>query len=403
MNLEAAVITAVCTNKDIGSVLTENADDLFTSHRDVWEGVKSYYMKYKAVPDVEVIVDKFPDFEPVSGNGQSAYYVDKLRNEYIGNRLREIILQGGTSLKTNSSLRVLQQLQADTAALSKFTNIVKDLDLMDVENAETHYLATKARSDVMGGSPGIATGIKAIDTAYSTGMAPGHLIYIIGWPSRGKSWLTTLLAVNAWKQGFRPMIVSLEMSPEVVRDRVYTVMGEGAFSNTRLTRGDINIDDFRSKTKRMFADRNSFIVVSSEGVNDVTPNVVQGKIDQHKPDIVFLDYHQLFTDNRKSTSPVERNMNISREFKLLAINNNIPVVDITAATSNDVSDRNDPPMLAQVAWSKSLEYDADMAMAAHKEGDIIEVVSRKNRYGPEFGLFMNWDVDSGVIRESFDR
>jgi len=144
-------------------------------------------------------------------------------------------------------------------------------------------------------------------------------------------------------------------------------------------------------------------VVSSEGVNDVTPNVVQGKIDQHKPDIVFLDYHQLFTDNRKSTSPVERNMNISREFKLLAINNNIPVVDITAATSNDVSDRNDPPMLAQVAWSKSLEYDADMAMAAHKEGDIIEVVSRKNRYGPEFGLFMNWDVDSGVIRESFDR
>ena len=62
MNTESAVITSVCTNKDIATVLAENIDEVFTSHRDVCEGLKSYYLKFKAVPDVSVLTDKFKDF-----------------------------------------------------------------------------------------------------------------------------------------------------------------------------------------------------------------------------------------------------------------------------------------------------------------------------------------------------
>ena len=36
------------------------------------------------------------------------------------------------------------------------------------------------------------------------------------------------------------------------------------------------------------------------------------------------------------------------------------------ATADDISDHNSPPMLSQVAWSKAIEYDADMAMAVHR-------------------------------------
>jgi hypothetical protein len=61
-------------------------------------------------------------------------------------------------------------------------------------------------------------------------------------------------------------------------------------------------------------------------------------------------------------------------------------------------------MLHHVAWSKAIEYDADMAMAVHKPGDsdIMEIVSRKNRHGAEFGLWLNWDIDTGVVTETFD-
>ena len=405
MNTEATLISAVCKNKDISTLLADNVDELFTSHRDIWEGLKSYYYKFKAVPEVGVLQDKFKDFEPdPNTKAETGYYLDALKNEYLSARLKSIMLKGGSLLKEEAASRVLSQMQIQLAGLSKFTNNVRDLDVIDLESAERHFQSVKERSAVMGGSPGILTGFKAIDAAYPTGMAPGHLIVAIGWPGKGKTWFTSYLACKAWEQGFKPMIVSLEMSPENMRDRIYTMLGSGLFRASDLSRGDINIDTFKDWGKTKFEGKNSFVLVSNEGTSEVTPATIQGKIDQHKPDLVILDYHQLFNDNKRSNSEVERNRNISREFKLLAVSNNIPVIDITAATADDISDQDNPPMMSQVAWSKAIEYDADMAMAVHRYPgtNMIEIVSRKNRHGHEFDFYLDWDINKGIIKELYD-
>ena len=404
MNTESAVITAICENKDIATVLSGNVDEIFTSHRDVWEGLKSYYLKFKSIPDISVLTDKFKDFEPVNVKGETAYYLDQLKNEYLASRLRNLLLTAGSSLKTDASSRVIAQMQSELATLGKLTSNVRDVDLTDYKEAEKHFQAIKDRSDIMGGSPGIRTGFKAIDYAYPTGMAPGHLIVMIGWPGKGKTWFSSYLACKAWEQGFKPMIVSLEMTPENMRDRIYTMMGSGLFKASDFARGDINIDQFDDWGSKKFTDKNQFILVSNEGMGEVTPNVIQGKIDQYKPDIVILDYHQLFADNQNSKGPTERNMNISKSFKKLAMSNNIPIIDITAATAEEVADHDSPPMLSQVAWSKAIEYDADMAIAIHKNSDsnIMEIVSRKNRHGTEFGMYLDWDLNRGIVKEVYD-
>jgi replicative DNA helicase len=405
MNTEATLISAVCKNKDISVLLADNVDEIFTSHRDIWEGLKSYYYKFKAVPEVGILQEKFKDFDPDTNiKGETAYYLDKLKNEYLTSRIKNIILKGGSMLKEDAASRVLSQMQSQLSMLSKFTNNVRDLEVTDIENASKHFESVKLRSATMGGSPGIKTGFEAIDLAYPTGMAPGHLIVAIGWPGRGKTWFTSYLACKAWEQGFKPMIVSLEMSPENMRDRIYTMMGSGLFRASDLSKGEINIDDFRSWGQKKFDNKNGFVLVSNEGMSEVTPATIQGKIDQHKPDLVILDYHQLFSDNKKSMGATERNMNISREFKMLAMTNNIPIIDITAATMDDVSDQDNPPMLSQVAWSKAIEYDADMAIAIHKYTgtNMIEVVSRKNRHGQEFGMYLDWDINRGLVKEIYE-
>ena len=404
MNTEAAVISSVCKNKDISTLLADNVDELFQSHKDVWDGLKSYYMKFKSVPEVGVLTDRYRDFTVVDTTAETGYYLDQLKNDFISSKLKNILLKSGSALKENAAARVLADIQKDLSSLNKHTNNVRDLDLTDFKNAESHIIALRDRSAAMGGSPGIATGFKAIDYAYPTGMAPGHLIVAIGWPGRGKTWFTSYLACRAWEQGFKPMIVSLEMSPENMRDRIYTMLGSGMFRASDFSRGDINLDDFNSWGEKKFKDKNGFIVVSNEGLADVTPQTIQAKIDQHKPDIVICDYHQLFTDTKRSNSEVERNRNISREFKMLAVTNNIPIIDITAATMDDVSDQDSPPLMSQVAWSKAIEYDADMAMAIHRHPDtnIIEVVSRKNRHGKNFSFYLDWDIDRGIIKEIYE-
>jgi len=404
MNTEAELLSAVCKNKDISTLLADNVDEIFTSHKDIWDSLKSYYYKFKAVPEVGILMERFKDFEPVETKAETGYYLDKLKNEYLTGRLKNIIIQSGSALKEDAATRVLGDLQSKLSQLSKFTNHVRDVDVTDIELAEKHFLAVKERSSIMGGAPGILTGFDAIDKAYPTGMAPGHLIVAIGWPGRGKTWFTSYLACKAWEQGFKPMIVSLEMSPENMRDRIYTMMGSGLFRASDFARGDVNVDTFRSWGQKRFENKNGFILVSNEGMGEVNANTIQSKIDQHKPDLVILDYHQLFSDNKRSTGATERNMNVSREFKMLAMTNNIPVIDITAATMDDITDQDAPPMLSQVAWSKAIEYDADMAIAIHKYTDtnMIEVVSRKNRHGQEFNVFLDWDINRGIIKEIYE-
>jgi replicative DNA helicase len=404
MNTESELISAVCKNKDISTLLADNVDEVFTSHRDIWDSLKAYYYKFKAVPEVGVLMERFKDFDPVETNAETGYYLDKLKNEFLKARLKNIILQSGASLKEDAAARVISDMQVKLSQLSKFTNNVRDVDVTDIDAAERHFLAVKERSAAMGGSPGILTGFEAIDKAYPTGMAPGHLIVAIGWPGRGKTWFTSYLACKAWEQGFKPMIISLEMSPEDMRNRIYTMMGSGLFRASDFAKGDVNVDNLRSWGNKKFENKNGFILVSNEGMGEVNANTVQAKIDQHKPDLVILDYHQLFSDNKKSTGATERNMNVSREFKMLAMTNNIPVIDITAATMDDIADQDNPPMLSQVAWSKAIEYDADMAIAIHKytNTNMIEVVSRKNRHGQEFNMFLDWDINRGVIKEIYE-
>ena len=404
MNTEAELISAICKNKDISVLLSDNVDEIFTSHKDIWDALKSYYYTFKAVPEAGILQEKFKDFEPVTANAETAYYLEKLKNEFLSAKLKSVILQAGSSLKEDAASRVLADMQGKLSNLTRFTSNVRDVDVTDFESAERYFTSLKERSAAMGGSQGILTGFDAIDKAYPTGMAPGHLIVAIGWPGRGKTWFTSYLACKAWEQGFKPMIVSLEMSPENMRDRIYTMLGSGLFKASDFSKGDINIDDFRTWGQKKFTGKNSFVLVSNEGVGDVTPATVQGKIDQHKPDLVILDYHQLFNDTKKSNSEVERNRNISREFKLLAVRNAIPVIDITAATADDISDQDDPPMMSQVAWSKAIEYDADMAMAIHKTPgtNMIEVVSRKNRHGNEFDFFLDWDINRGIIKPIYE-
>ena len=243
MNTEATLISAVCKNKDISTLLADNVDDLFVSHKDIWDSLKSYYYKFKAVPELGVLQEKFKDLEYVDTNAETGYYLDKLKNEYISNRLKNIIIRGGSALKEEAASRVLAQMQSDLATLSRYTNNVRDLDITDIDNAARHFESVRDRSAAMGGAPGILTGFDAIDKAYPTGMAPGHLIVAIGWPGRGKTWFTSYLACKAWEQGFKPMIISLEMSPENMRDRIYTMLGSGLFKASDLSKGDINIDD----------------------------------------------------------------------------------------------------------------------------------------------------------------
>lgn len=409
MNAEGRLIAGICTTQEMPQALTSGVDDLFVSHRDVWKELKNYYFKHRAMPPVSEVNKKFPGLDLEEVTLPVGYLIDELRESFTQRELVKIAKQLGDDVTNGSALLALDKLQQRAGSLAKNAHTARDIDVSDFMAQREHIEVVRERAAAMGGTVGIPTGLKSIDTSYFTGMAGGHLITVIGWPGRGKTWMMGYLAIQAWQRGFKPMIVSLEMSPEVMRDRLYTMMGSGMFSMEEFSRGEINLDTFDEWSGDYFANKTPFIVVSNEGVDEVTPSHVQAKVDQHRPDLVIIDYHQLMSDNAKSKNPVESARNISKQLKSMAIRNNIPVVDVVSATMDNVSDQNGPPMLSQVAWSKQIEYDADHAMAIHRmdeerEDDrvTIEVVCRKNRHGLLYDFFIEADLGHGIITETFD-
>lgn len=397
------VISAVVSNQDIHAILGEDAA-LFGAYGDVFDFLKHYYFKYKAVPAAELLTKEFRDLELVDTTAPTKFYLEGLRNDYVKSEMEDKILKAGKALQNGKTApEILTRLQTELAKLGRFTTSARDIDITNAEMAEEHFKKLREISDEKGGTPGISTGFKSIDSAYTTGMAGGHSIVIMGYTGRGKSMWSSLLAVKAWEQGYRPMIISLEMTPEEQMERIYAMMASGLFRISDLSRGHISIDDFRAWSGKRFAGKNSFVVVSNEGVSDVTPNVVQAKIDTHRPDIVILDYLQLMNDNGHTTAMTPRMLNLSREVKMLAVSNNIPVVSITAVTDEDGDKRDSPPILSQVAWSKGIEYDANLVIAAHRHDDsnLVELVGRKNRHGNLFGFYFDVDFDRGIWEEKF--
>ena len=149
--------------------------------------------------------------------------------------------------------------------------------------------------------------------------------------------------------GKKPLIISLEMTESEVRNRIYTIMGEGKFSHKKISNGTMDIDEFKEWAQKTFENSPPFYVISSDGLGDVSPSVIRGKIDQYKPDVVFIDYIQLMQPNSKTENEVVRIKNISRELKIMAISEQVPVIAIASATPEDATDMNSAPSLGQVA------------------------------------------------------
>lgn len=402
-NIEAKVISAVATHGDAFQIIGE-PKEIFQSYGDVFEFIRTYYISHKQAPSKSTINEEFPDVELPVVDAPTNFYVDQLKRHFVRKNTELVIEKIAESLdKGVAPSEVLDKGLTAFTRLTRYTSATVDLNITDYQSALEHFIREREQAGEEG-VVGIPTCIDSIDANYPTGLAAGQSIVVMGFSGAGKSFFTALLAVKAWLSGRRVMIVSLEMTPEEYRNRVYAMMSAGAFKSSDLARGLVDETDFQTWGKKSLERSSDFIVVSVDGISEMTPNRIQSKIDIHKPDLVIVDYAQLASDNDKTEAMTPRMLNLSRQIKLLAMANRIPMVLITAVTDEEGAKRDGPPRINQIAWSRGLEFDASLILAVHrhKGTNIVEVACRKNRYGDEFSFFFEVDFDSGIWKEMFD-
>lgn len=379
-------------------LLQANVENLLRTHTDVWNFIRLYFDNNGTVPPASLVVEKFRDFQPVDGVGATKHHLEELQTEYLNDSLKDILRSAAGEVQGGEGTKALDELITKTSELKKNTSAIRDIDATDLDSAVAYYENVQKMKET--GQVGIKTNLPGFDNYLPSGIMPGQLGVFLAYPGIGKSWMALYFAVQAWKQGKSPLIISLEMSETEVRNRIFAIMGEGLWSHRKLSNGEIEIDMLKKWHQNKVAGRPEFHIISNDSGGEVTPSVIRGKIDQYKPDFVVVDYLQLMSPNQKADSETVRMKNLSRELKLMAIGEEVPIIAISSATPDDVKDLSSAPTLGQTAWSRQIAYDADWVMALGRatNSDIIECVFRKNRNGFMGDFLVQVDFDKGYYR-----
>jgi replicative DNA helicase len=397
-NVESKLISAVLQDKQVHVLLQANVENILRTHNDIWTFIRNYSETNGTVPPVSLVVEKFRDFVPVDGIGATKYHLEELQAEYLNDSLKDILRTTATDVQAGQGSKALEDIIQKTSELKKNTAVIRDIDVTDIDSAVAYFEQVQKQNEL--GAIGIKTGLPGFDNYLPAGIMPGQLGVFLAYPGIGKSWLSLYFAVQAWRQGKSPLIISLEMSETEVRNRVFAIMGDGLWSHRKLSNGQVDIEDLKRWHKKELQGKPEFHIISNDQGGEVTPSVIRGKIDQYKPDFIIVDYLQLMSPNQKSDNETVRMKNLSRELKLMAIAEEVPIIAISSATPDDVTKLDTVPTLGQTAWSRQIAYDADWVMALGRgaNSDIIECVFRKNRNGFMGEFLVQVDFDKGWYR-----
>ena len=397
-NTEAKVISAVLQDKQLHVLLQANVETLLRTHNDVWNFIRLYAENNGTVPPSSLVVERFRDFEIIKDIGATKHHLEELQTEYLNDTLKDILRSAATEVQSGQGVLALEDLITKTSTLKKNTSSIRDIDATDIDSAIAYFENVKEQNAL--GRRGIKTGLPGFDNYLPSGIMPGQLGVFLAYPGIGKSWMALYFAVQAWKQGKTPLVISLEMSETEVRNRVFTIMGEGLWSHRKLSNGEIEVETLKMWHAKHLQGKPEFHIISNDQGGEINPSVLRGKIDQYKPDFVIVDYLQLMAPNQKSDNETVRMKNLSRELKLMAIGEEVPIIAISSATPDDVNDLSGVPTLGQTAWSRQIAYDADWVIALGRatNSDIIECAFRKNRNGFMGDFLVQVDFDKGYYR-----
>jgi replicative DNA helicase len=404
VNYEIRLLNSIIDNNSYTEAVNGGAENVFMEYRDIWNFISKHHDEFKKTPSKDTVKHHYADFDFVATPEPTRYYLDEAKRESLAYQTRVIVSKANNVLNELGPKESLSYLMDETSKLYKFSSSLKDTDLSGEWKDRADDLRARSLTDNRE-MIGIPSGISVIDKTFG-GWQKGDFVVLLGWTGVGKSFIARLFAANAWRAGYRPLIISLEMNKQQESQRLDTLLnnGEGNFTNTDLVKANPAIvDQYEKWAEKTFAGKQPIYLVTSEGLETADQQMVQAKIDQYHPDMVILDYHGLFDDSSGAKTETEKAKNLSKAFKRMAVKNAVPIIDVAAVTmAEGHSER--PPELEEVAWSKQLAYDADLVLAIHRDAgsDMFQIVSRKVRRASHFGFYLRWNLDTGKWVEEWD-
>ncbi len=250
---------------------------------------------------------------------------------------------------------------------------------------------------------GISTGFSYLDRI-TTGLNRSDLIILAARPSVGKTSFALNIAANVARSHPETGIgiFSLEMTNEQLAQRLISSIA--GVRSQKFRTGEFNDDEMERITDA--AAEISGTNIYLDDTSSISVQELQAKARRIKNlGLIIVDYLQLMSGSRRNENRVNEISEITRNFKVLAKELNVPVILLSQLSRGTEKDKR-RPMLSDLRDSGSIEQDADIVLFLHRDNqngeeqdsvpgtnqDILLMVS-KNRHGEVTNMHLNFQSD----------
>jgi len=390
---EHRLVSKVIRDRDIVPALQRGVNEswfLDDDNRKAWSFVRKHYGEYSEVPTAVTVKDHYPNYKVLDVQDNLEYLLDTM----VDFRRRLLTRQG-----LENAVEQLQDNNHDAALLAMEATITKvneqgilgthEIDL--TKNTEQRYKEYQALQNEE--FLGIPTGFSKIDEA-TAGLQGGQLITIIAPPKTGKSQIALKMAVNVHMQGFIPMFQSFEMNNHEQQQRHDAMRAN--ISHGRLRRGKLlpaEEERYIDILNKMETEPSFHLI---DAVNGITVSALAAKIEQTKPDIVFVDGVYLMLDEVSGEMNTPQAItNVTRSLKRLAQRVNKPIIITTQTLLWKM--RAGKVTADSIGYSSSFFQDSDVILGlepVEEDEDIrlLKIVASRNCGPSETALTWRWET-----------
>lgn len=365
-------------------------------YKKAFKFIQQHQTQYGKVPSIETFKKKFPNIELAQINGEYStgetmqFWCDQLREKKkhntIVDALDEVLVKINEDLDTEGAYAILKKLVLQVENELVLSDRIKI-------NEDTH----KRKEDYIkrqksGGMTGIPSFIDEWDKLLG-GYNNGELITFMGYTGIGKSWLEIIQAVQQAKNGYRVLFFTTEMSTKMVFRRIDAVWN--SLNYTRFRKGQLLPDEEKRYFQYLEEMENTpddeVMLVVEQATGGVSQ--ISAKIDQYKPDIVYIDGAYLLEDEEGEEDNWAGMVRIWRGLHRLCLVKDIPIVVTTQSKDEQGAS------LKSMSFAKAIANESDVVAVLEQDEQMkndkeIMLKPLKIREGDNMRIvMMNWDFD----------
>ncbi|MEE3344907.1 MAG: DnaB-like helicase C-terminal domain-containing protein, partial [Bacilli bacterium] len=249
--IQLQVINYILYKKDV-EILTNYNSNFFPSYENIYDFIKTHYIKYKVIPDKSTVANKFKDtnYSYFDVDESREYLITELEDEYIMKKVASIVNGEGEQLTINPR-QVMANIQRELGNISmpKKTYGVNILDESETENRYNKFLErfNCVDEDVYT----FSTGLEKLDEALDRIRREEELIVLYARTNNGKSFIAEKIAASVCEAGHKVGFFSPEMSKDEIGYRYDTLLSNLSNRGMRGNNKDFNADMYRSFMKKL--------------------------------------------------------------------------------------------------------------------------------------------------------